>query len=136
MNKLDRHLLFLGDSCHVHQTGRIRTVTYSAPVAMWRLILSSPIRVETAGSSIENIPPNPQHSSLRSGSWMVIPSTIFNKSMILLKGLMWLLRRRRQSQFAHTVATVVYTHHMRELARHMIHLQHIVKELHNIHDFL
>ncbi|CUQ34526.1 Uncharacterised protein [Segatella copri] len=34
------------------------------------------------------------------------------------------------------MATVVYTHHMRELARHMIHLQHIVKELHNIHDFL
>ena len=25
MNKLDRHILFLGDSRHVHQAGRIRT---------------------------------------------------------------------------------------------------------------
>ena len=25
MNKLDRHILFLGDSSHVHQTGRIRS---------------------------------------------------------------------------------------------------------------
>ena len=42
-------------------------VMYSAPVAMWRSILSSPMRFDTSGSSTENIPPKPQHSSLRSG---------------------------------------------------------------------
>ena len=44
------------------------------------------------------------------------------------------LRRRRQSKLAHTMATVVHTDLMREFARHMINLQHIVKELHNVHN--
>lgn len=62
-------------------------VTYSAPVAMCLFIFSSPIRVETAGSSMENMPPKPQHSSFLSGSWMVMPSTSCKRSMILLNGL-------------------------------------------------
>ena len=32
------------------------------------------------------------------------------------------------------MTTVVHTHHMREFARHMINLQHIVKEFHDIHN--
>ena len=60
-------------------------VMYSAPVAIWRFILSCPIRAETSGSSIENIPPNPQHSSTLSGSTTSMPSTIWSKSLILLK---------------------------------------------------
>jgi hypothetical protein len=46
------------------------------------------------------------------------------------------LRRRRQTEFTHAVATIVNTHHVRELARHMIHLQHIMKELDDVHNLI
>ncbi len=58
-------------------------VMYSAPVAICLVSLSSPIREDTSGSSMENMPPNPQHSSTLSGSRTVIPSTRESRSFIL-----------------------------------------------------
>lgn len=55
-------------------------VMYSAPVAVWRATFARPMATETAFSSTENMPPNPQHSSRRSGSAISMPSTMASRS--------------------------------------------------------
>ena len=45
------------------------------------------------------------------------------------------LRGRRQVQFSHSVAAVMHADRVGELSRHLLHLQHVVEELHYIHDF-
>src|SRR4029450_9845980 len=54
---------------------------YSAPARRWSLTLSLPILAETGSSNTEKVPPNPQHSSGRSGFTNEIPLTLERRSI-------------------------------------------------------
>jgi len=76
----DREFVVVDDACMCIRHELSAPVMYSAPVERWSRTLSRPMQVETAFSSTENIPPKPQHSSMREGSAISMPSTIVSRS--------------------------------------------------------
>ena len=60
--------------------------TTSAPASVWSATRSLPMAPETADSSTEKMPPNPQHSSGRFSSASSMPSRVTSSDRTLFQG--------------------------------------------------
>ena len=126
MDKLDRHILLLGNTRHVHQTGRIR----SGDIFGTRSHVALDLILSHSGRNGRLL--DREHTAESAAlilAFRLVGGNALHHIQQVDNLVEWFdvsLRWRRQAQFSHTMATVVHTHRVREFARHMIHLQYIV----------
>ena len=134
MFKLYIQTLLLGYACHVHQTRTVGT-GYESGTG-----LHVPLNLVQSHLRADGCLLHREHTSKAAALIRALGLQYLNavnqvqQVLDLIKGCHMLLTGRTQAQLSDTVTGVVQAHLMGEGAEWMIYLDHIVQELHHVHN--
>ena len=134
MYELHLQSLFFGDACHVHQAGTVGAgyVFGTGLDVALHLVLT---HLRTDGRLLDGEHTAEAAAFVRTlGLYHLDAFYQLQQVLDLIELGYVLLAGRTQSQLAYAVTGVVQTHLVGELTQGLVHLHHIVQELHDVHD--